>query len=432
MTPRHLVRAAAFAAATLLAACDPAAEKERTPPEFAVAKSELPRAIAPSVPSADAAALTSGNQAFALELYKSLREPGKNLLTSPHSVSVALAMVWAGARGESESQIASALRFTLPQDRLHAAMNALDQALNSRGHGASGRDGEPFRLRVVNAAWGQSTYQFEQPYLDTLAVNYGAGLNLLDFAGEPEASRLTINDWVAFQTEDRILDLLPDGSITPLTRLVLTNAVYFNAAWAEPFDPANTADAPFTLLDGTRISVPTMNASEPLRFAEGAGYKAVELPYDGGELALVAIVPIGDFTAFEDSLDGAGLSAVFAALAERDVELSMPRFRFEWDSSLAEALAALGMAAPFDASQADLSGINGGREGLYISDVIHKAFIGVDEAGTEAAAATAVIVDGRGMPTTPVSMRLDRPFVFAIRDLQTGALVFLGRVVDPR
>ncbi|MGI5864097.1 MAG: serpin family protein [Myxococcales bacterium] len=432
MTPRCLVHAAALVAATALAACDPATkEDERTPPAIAVAKSDLPRAVAPSVPASDAAELTRGNQAFAVDLYKSLREPGRNLLTSPHSVSVALAMAWAGARGETESQMASALHFTLPQARLHAAMNALDQALNSRGQGATGHDGEPFRLRVVNAAWGQSTYQFEQPYLDTLAVNYGAGLNLLDFAGDPEASRLTINDWVAFQTEDRILDLLPSGSITPLTRLVLTNAVYFSAAWAEPFDPANTADAPFTLLDGTRISVPTMNATEALRYAEGEGYKAVELPYDGNELAMVAIVPTGDFTAFEDSLDGAGLSAIFAALAERDTELSMPRFTFEWDSSLVQALGGLGMTAPFS-GQADFSGINGGREPLYISDVIHKTFIGVDEKGTEAAAATAVIVAGRGAPTEPASMKLDRPFLFAIRDLQTGGLVFLGRVVDPR
>ena len=425
---------ALVAVAALLAACDPATEQEeekQTPPELQVAKSALPRAVAPAVPASDLDALVAGNQAFALDLYRALREPGKNLLTSPHSISTALAMAFAGARNETESQMASTLHFTLPQERLHTALNGLDQLLASRGQGASGKDGLPFRLSVVNAAWGERTYQFEPPYLDTLAVNYGAGLNLLDFQGAPEASRLTINDWVASQTEDRIRDLLPASSITSLTRLVLTNAVYFNAAWAEPFALETTSDQPFTLLDGTQVQVPTMHASLDYKYAEGVDWQAVELPYDGDELSMVALRPMGELAAFEDGLDAAKLDAIVAALATQPVDLALPRFSFEWNSSLKDALKSLGMEAPF-AAAADFSGINGGREPLSISDVIHKTFIGLDEAGTEATTATAVIMAGNGGPVDRVEMKLDKPFVFLIRDVQTGAVVFLGRVVDPR
>jgi serpin B len=397
----------------------------------AVARSDVARAASPDVPAADLGELVGGNSAFALELYQLLRD-GKegNLFYSPFSISLALAMTYAGARGETEQQMADALHYTLPQARLHPAFNALDQALAKRGEGAQGKDGQGFRLNIANAIWGQAGYQFLPQFLDILAGNYGAGLRLLDFAGGPEEARLSINDWVSQQTEERIQDLIPPGLITPLTRLVLTNAIYFNAAWAKPFEAGLTEDGPFTLLDGSQVTVPMMRETESLGYAEGAGYQAVELPYDGHELSMVILLPeAGGFEAFEAGLDAGQVEGILESLAYRQVALTMPRFEFESEFSLAQALAALGMPAAFS-SDADFSGMDGARD-LFISEVVHKAFVSVDEAGTEAAAATAVIMELTAMPEAPVAVSLDHPFIFFIRDIQTGAILFVGRVVDP-
>ena len=244
--------------------------------------SDKERITSPNVAPPDLADLVAGNSAFAFDLYQFLREEGNgNLFYSPHSISLALAMTYAGARGETERQMADTLHFTLPQDRLHPAFNGLDLELAHRGEGAQGKDGEGFRLHIVNALWGQEGYEFLSEFLDTLAENYGAGLRLLDFASAPEASRVTINDWVSEQTETRIEDLIPQGIIDPETRLVLTNAIYFNAAWSTPFIPDLTEDGPFYLLDGGQVSVPMMRQTTSFGYAEGEGYQAVELPYDG-------------------------------------------------------------------------------------------------------------------------------------------------------
>jgi serpin B len=339
-------------------------------------------------------------------------------------------MTYAGARGETEQQMADALHYTLPQARLHPAFNALDQALAKRGEGAQGKDGQGFRLNVANAIWGQAGYQFLPAFLDLLAGNYGAGLRLLDFVAGPEEARVAINDWVSQQTEERIQDLIPPGLITPLTRLVLTNAIYFNAAWATPFEAELTENGPFTLLDGSEVMEPMMRQTGSLGYAEGPGYQAVELPYDGHELSMVILLPeAGEFEAFEEGLGAGQVESILEGLAYRQVALTMPKFEFESEFSLAQALAALGMPAAFS-GDADFSGMDGGRD-LFISEVVHKAFVSVDEAGTEAAAATAVIVAVTGMPEAPVEVSLDHPFIFFIRDIQTGAILFVGRVVDP-
>jgi len=395
-----------------------------------VAQAAVKRDLKPDAPTADLGDLVRGNTVFALDLYQALKGKGGNLFYSPFSISMALAMTYAGARGQTEAQMAETLHFTLPQERLHVAFNQIDQELASRGQGAQGKDGQGFRLNVVNALWAEQTYKFLDPFLDTLARNYGAGLRLVDFVKASDKARVVINDWVAEQTEDRIQDLIPEGVLNELTRLVLTNAIYFNAAWAKPFIPNRTADGTFYLLDGGEVTVPMMRQTEPVGYARGNGYQAVELAYSGEELSMILVVPdAGRFEAFEAALDAAQVEGIEGDLAPEHVALTLPKFEVESDFSLADALSALGMATAFT-EDADLSGMDGSRD-LLIADVIHKAFVSVDEAGTEAAAATAVIVQVESAPQEPVEVTIDRPFLFFIRDNATGAILFLGRVLDP-
>jgi len=395
-----------------------------------VIQSDKQRETSPDVNEADLANLVDGNSAFAFNLYQALREEDDNLFFSPYSISLALAMTYAGARGETAEQMADTLRYLLPEDRLHPAFNSLDIELSQRGEGAKGKDGEGFRLNIVNAIWGQEGYKFLSEFLDVLAENYGAGLRPLDFASAPEESRITINNWVSDQTEGRIEDLIPQGLIDALTRLVLTNAIYFNAAWQNPFNEDITENGPFYLLDGAEVTVPMMRQTESFGYAEGDAYQAVELPYDGQELSMLVLLPrAGQFQAFEDSLDAQRVDSIAKELELRRVALTMPKFQFESDFSLRETLAAMGMPDAFSGS-ADFSGMTGSRD-LFIADVVHKAFVSVDEAGTEAAAATAVVMELTAVPEEAVEVTIDRPFIFLIRDIETGAILFLGRVANP-
>jgi serpin B len=390
-----------------------------------VAQSEAQREGAPEVSAAEMAELVSGNSAVALELYQALRGEEGNLFYSPYSVSAALAMTYAGARGETERQMAETLHFTLAQERLHAAFNALDLALNSQS-------AEDFRLSIVNSLWGQVGDDFLPQFLDTLAANYGAGLRLLDFAGEPEPSRQEINEWVLQQTRERVKDLIPQDAITPNTSLVLANAIYFDAKWQSPFNAERTSDGAFYTLDGGQTTAQMMHMSAPaqLSYAQGQGYQAVELPYQGGQTSMLLIAPDqGQFEAVEAGLDAGQIEAIVDALEPKQVSLVMPRFSYEYQLNLAETLAALGMPDAFGGA-ADFSGMDGTRE-LFIGGVYHKAFVAVDEAGTEAAAATAVVMQWKGMAMPDVELTLDHPFVFVIRDVQSGALLFVGRVVNP-
>jgi serpin B len=380
-----------------------------------------------------------GNTAFAFDLYQLLAEQqeGENLFYSPYSISLALAMTYAGARGETGDQMAHALRFTLPDESLHAAFNALDQELARRGERVQDEDEadtqhpEGFRLHIANAIWGQEGYGFRDAFLDTLAANYGAGLRVLDFARAPEESRVIINDWVSQQTEGKIEDLIPEGSVGRLTRLVLTNAVYFNAAWAHPFQEGATEKGAFTLLDGSQTVVPMMRLAESLGYAEGEDYQAVELPYEGREMSMVIILPERDrFEDFESALDGDRVQGIVRELTNRRVALKMPLFEFDSRFELRQALGELGMPAAFS-DEADFSGMTGTTD-LFISDVLHKAFVSVDEEGTEAAAATAVmIVEGEERPADFITMHIDHPFILLIRDIETGTVLFVGRVLDP-
>ena len=244
-----------------------------------VLQSDKPHITSPNVSETDLSTLVDGNSAFAFDLYKALKGTTGNIFYSPYSISAALAMTYAGARGDTEKQMADVLHFILSQNQLHPAFNKLAIELASRGQGANGKDGEGFRLNVVNAIWGQKDYKFLPQFLDVLAENYGAGLRIIDFQQAPEESRVTINKWVSDQTENRINDLIPQGAIDRLTRLVLTNAIYFNAAWQYPFNEKTTTNGTFYLLDGTTTTVPMMKQSESFGYTEGNGYQAVELPY---------------------------------------------------------------------------------------------------------------------------------------------------------
>jgi len=379
----------------------------------------------------DQALLVEGNSAFAFDLYQALKGGEGNLFYSPYSISLALAMTYAGARNETAAQMADTLHFLLGQDKLHPAFKWLAAELASRGEGASGKDEKGFRLNIVNAIWGQTGYEFLINFLDILAENYGAGLRTLDFITEPEESRVTINDWVSNQTEGRIEDLIPQGAIDELTRLVLTNAIYFNAAWKYPFNGNITADGPFYLLHGGQATVPMMHQGESLGYAKGKGYQAVELLYDGGELSMVILLPgSGDFAAFEEALEAQKVNDILDGLQSKWVDLTIPKFEFDSDFSLEDTLTGMGMIDAFSVDDADFSGMTGNRD-LLISDVVHKAFVSVDEAGTEAAAATAVVVPvGDGLEF-PVELTIDRPFIFLIRDIETGAILFVGRVLNP-
>ena len=396
-----------------------------------VLKSNKPRITSPTASQSDVAAVTAGNSAFAFQLYQQLKSKDGNLFYSPHSISMALAMTYAGAKTQTEQQMADTLHFTLPQDRLHPAFNSLDIALSQRGQGAEGKDGKGFRLNVVNAIWGQKDYSFQPAYLDILAHNYGAGLRILDFITKTEDSRITINDWVSNQTEGRIKDLVPQGAINDLTRLVLTNAIYFNASWLHQFNKDATVNGPFYLLDGQKLTIPMMKQVESMSYSKGADYQAVEMLYDGQQISMVVILPdTGKFQGFEQNLQSQQVADIINNLKSGRVNLTMPRFEFNSQIGLKDVLSTMGMPVAFT-DNADLSGMTGKRD-LYISDVLHKAFVSVDETGTEAAAATAVIVGVTSIPVDPpVEVTIDRPFIFIIRDIPTGEILFVGRVLNP-
>ena len=384
------------------------------------------RVTSPDVAESDLARQVAGNSAFAFDLYRALADMDGNLFFSLHSLSLALAMTYAGARGETECQMADTLHFVLPQDALHPVLNELDTGLNSRGED----EDDGLRLSVANAIWGQEGEEFLTDFLDVLAENYGAGLRQLDFENAPEQSRLTINDWASDETEGRIRDLIPQGAIGELTRLVLANAVYFKAKWQYAFDEGSTVDGLFYLANGDGVTVPMMRQTESLGYADGDTYQAVELPYLGDEASMVLLLPRhGQFEAFEGSLGAEMVDSIIGDLADEKVALMMPRFEFDSEFKLSRLLAAMGMPDAFGGA-ADFSGMTGSR-GLYIDDVIHKTFVSVDEYGTEAAAATAVMMVGSA-PGAPVAVTVDRPFIFLIRDIETGTFLFVGRVMDPR
>jgi serpin B len=395
--------------------------------------SELSREDMVDFPLEELAGLADGNTAFAVDLYQKLASQEGNLFYSPYSISSALAMTYAGAEGDTAQQMAAVFHFLEDEDQLHAGFNALAQHLEGlaeldipEGHG------DPFQLNIANSIWGQKDFHFEEDFLDTLAVNYGAGLRLLDYVQAPEESRQTINQWVSDETKEKIQDLIPEGAITVDTRLVLSNAIYFKATWMEPFEESLTEDGVFYGLNGEEIDVPMMSLGSDASFSyyQGDGFQAVALPYLGGQVSMLVLIPDeGSFQEFEEGFSSSMLERIISEMSYSPVQLRFPKFEFESEISLAKTLAAMGMPEAFSTS-ADFSGMTGDKD-LFISDVFHKAYIGVDEEGTEAAAATAVVMKLTAAPADPIQLTVDRPFLFAIRDHQTNSILFMGRVVSP-
>jgi serpin B len=387
----------------------------------------------------DASELVAGNTAFALDIYAAVRQDADgNLIFSPYSVSQALAMTYAGAGGETAAQMAETLSFRLQQPALHEAFGALNADLVARGTAEDDPENEQTAraLHIANALWGEQTYPFSESYNAQIEQYYGAELHQSDFINAPEETREEINDWVAEQTEDRIQNIVPEDAITPDTRLALANAIYFYGGWESTFEPDNTEDGEFFLLDGTTATVPFMFQREYLRYAQGDGFQVIEFPYAGSGFAFTVILPDeGQFAAVEEGLDAETLDAAIGQLTFTEVRVYLPKFEFEFDASLAQTLQSMGMPDAFDPTRADFTGMVDGTppEPLFIGDVLHKAFISVDENGTEAAAATIVLGEAGSAQeeTEPLEVRIDRPFIFAIRDTQTGTVLFLGRVMDP-
>jgi len=376
--------------------------------------------------------LAAANTVFAVDLYNALPTQG-NLFFSPLSIYIALAMTSAGARGDTLAQMEEAMHFPFSQEQLHPVLRALNLALESRQFLAEGR-GEGFDLNLVNSIWAQKGYGFLAGFLDILEGSYGAEVYPVDFSSDPNAVREAINMWVEEATRNRIVDLIPQGAITAETLLALVNAIYFNAPWAFPFDKEDTAPGPFTLLTGKEVEASLMHETELLGYTEGDRYQAVELDYNGNDLSMVIILPKpGVFEAVTESLSPAFINQVISDLSREHVILTLPKFTVEWRGLLNNILPGLGMPDAFNSSVADFSGIDGTRA-FFIGAVIHKAFVSVDEAGTEAAAATAIVMLGAapGYQPTYYKVNVDRPFLFFIRDKETQAILFLGRVLNPQ
>ncbi len=401
-------------------------------PAASFAKSEQQRMLQPAVSGEALQTLVGGNNAFALDLYQSLRTEDGNLFYSPYSISIALAMTFGGARGNTEAQMADVLHFDLSQADLHAAFNRLDLDLTQRG-AAQNKQEQPLQLNIANAVWAQRDYPFLPEYLDLVAMNYGAGIHLADFVTQADQAVDEINQWVSDQTEERIQDILSPGALDAMTRMVLANAIYFKAGWQTTFDENSTVPAPFYLLDGSEVQVDMMNNEEKFPYLRGENYQAVELPYSGGTAAMDIILPDeGQFEAFEASLDWPTLETILAGMDRAELKLQMPKFTFRNQFSLASQLAGMGMAEAFEGGLADFSGMDGQHD-LYIGDVIHQAFVAVDENGTEAAAATLVIIELTSIEPVEdvIELTIDRPFFFLIRDLESGQILFVGRVFNP-
>jgi len=402
-------------------------EPPNTPPPGELAASSKQRIVS-AAPQADVDATVDSATSFAFDVYRRIGEGAANTAFSPYSVSVALSMTYPGARGDTQRAFEKVLHLKLDAARHHRAMNTIDAALQSRGAGASGRDGRPFRLRVNNQLFGQKGQHFESPFLDVLAEEYGAGLRLLDFQSAAEPSRKAINEWIATNTEQLIPELLKQGTIDRNTVLTLVNTLYFNAAWKTKFDANLTRDAKFIRADGSEAMVKMMSAeSVALRRGALGGVDVIEVPYEKDEVSMVFLVPAaGKLGELEQSLDGPKVRALLATLEDETIGLQLPRFEARTEASLKEVLGALGLGVAFG-GEADFSGMTGARD-LAITEVVHEAVVKTDEAGTEATAATAVVI---GRTSAPAFLTIDRAFVYLIRDRATGAVLFIGRVGDP-
>jgi serpin B len=411
----------------LLAACSSAPDTPNTPsaepdPEPAAKRQErVVRAVTPELEPALAA-----NDRLAWALYAKLREPGQNAFFSPFSVSAALTMTYAGARAETRDEMRALLGVSGDDASHHAAFGALFSDL-------AGDRGRGYTLHLANRLFPQVSYPFDAGFLELLSSAYGAAPQAVDY-GDSEGARQTVNTWVSEQTAGKLPELVAPGVFDGTTRLCLVNAIYFQADWLTAFDPRKTEDAPFYLEEGGEKRVPMMRQGGRFRVGGDDTFAALELPYADDELAMLIVLPRAarGLASVESELDGERVQSLARSLSEKTVTLSVPRFELRSEPDLVPALKSSGMQAAFDPDRADFSGMlapgQPQRESLYVKTLLHQGFLSVDEHGTTAAAASAVVVATRS--ATP-EFRVDHPFVFVIRDKLTSATLFVGRIADP-
>lgn len=370
-------------------------------------------------------AVVSGNSEFAFDMYKTLSavDEGKNILFSPLSISTALSMTYAGARGNTEKQIAEVMHFDLPQVDQHAAFALLSKKLQAP-------DAKGYQLKVANSLWGQRDFPFTADFLALIEKHYDGGFNVVDFAGDTEGSRQIINRWVEQNTADKIKDLLQKDNLSSLTRLVLTNAVYFKGDWAAKFKPEQTRTAQFYVKPDQTVDVQMMHQTGRFQYAATDGVQILEMPYAGDDLSMVVLLPETGIKEFSAKVGPDQLNEWLGRMSERQVSVFLPKFKFEARYGLGNLLSDMGMQDAFNLPPADFSGMTGGKH-LYITAVIHQAVIEVNEEGSEAAAATAVVMGIKSILPRFDEFRADRPFVFLIRHKPTGTILFMGQVANP-
>ncbi|MFO7774709.1 MAG: serpin family protein [Candidatus Hydrogenedentota bacterium] len=383
--------------------------------------------LAASAEEAPQTDLVRGNTEFAIALHQRLAEEGENLVASPFSISSALAMTYAGAGGETAAQMEEVLRFA--GEDVHEAFAALIGALRER------EAEEDYELVLANALWGLEGYDFAPAFLELLETQYKAPLREADFAGDPAREADRINAWVEEQTQERIQDIIPPGTLNPFTRLVLANAIYFKGAWGEPFEEEATESEAFTRPDGAEVDVDMMRQTEQFRYAEVDGVQVLELPYEGRDVAMLLALPEAHdgLPALEAELTADTVEQWVDALNRERVDVKLPKFEFTTEVRLDDVLQAMGMQDAFSPEDSNFLGMAPDADDLHISAVLHKAFIDVHEEGTEAAAATAVVMQVTAiMPEDdPVAFHADRPFLFLLRDQHSGSILFMGRAADP-
>jgi len=402
-------------------------------------------AAAPPVVQTAEQAIIQANNRFAFGLYEKLRARQGNLFFSPYSISAALAMTYAGAAGETESHMGRVLGFAgavetpacnrtgspaagkpIDKQQIHRAFGRIIKSLNNRG-----KKGQ-YELTVANALWGQQGYEFLKDFIELIESGYDGKLTQLDFAAHGEAARKKINAWVEQKTNDKIKQLIKPGVLGPMTRLVLTNAIYFKGKWARQFKPASTQQQPFTLLKGDKINVEMMNQQAEFAYGQAGKCRVLEMPYAGDELSMAVLLPkkVNGIKELEQRLTSENVAKWLAGLQKCEVKVFIPKFRMTSQFGLSGILASMGMTDAFSPGKADFSAMTGNRD-LFISAVVHKAYVDVNEKGTEAAAATGVVMKLTSIgPAMPV-FRADHPFIFLIRDKVTGCILFIGRVMNP-
>ncbi len=385
------------------------------------AQAEPPRALSP-----DAATVVRGNNNFSFELYQQLAKKDGNLFFSPYSISTALAMTHVGARGKTANEMEKTLNFSLDQKRLNPAFAEVQKQLNDPDRKRF------YQLSVANALWGQKNYGFHDRFLQLCQKYYGAGLFEVDF-GKSERARKRINDWVAEETQNKIKDLIPPGALDSLTKLVLTNAIYFKAAWREKFHKSMTKSELFAISATKKKKVPMMHAYNVCNYVDGGRFQMLELPYKGNSLSMFVVLPreLDGLAAIEKMLTAKKFQSMLKQGKPHIVDTKLPKFKITAKFELKPVLSKMGMPIAFIKGKANFTGMASG-ENLYISEVVHKAFVDVNEEGTEAAAATGVIAKATSAPVYPrAKFYADKPFVFLLRDNRTGSILFMGRLANP-